>query len=145
MECKNCHSKLTDYIEGGLNIQDMQEVAAHLKKCTSCSTFVIYLRTTLDIIQEEKQIQPYPFLYSRIMARIDSESNAGILRQTFSSFRWIPAVAAGLVLLIGVLGGLGLGKVLAPDVYQDESAISGFEYLVNDMEQEPIEQFLLNL
>jgi len=145
MECKKCHSQLSDYLEGKLEKQEMQEIAAHLNVCSDCSSFAIFLKSTLDIIEEEKQIQPDAFMYSRIMAGLDSLSTEGNVKKNFLTLRWIPAVAAGLVLLIGVFGGLGLGRALAPAYHPDESEISGFAYLINDLENEPIENFLLDL
>lgn len=145
MECKKCHSQLSDYLEGKLNMQKMQAMAAHLNVCSDCHSFASFLKSTFDIIQEEKQIQPDAFMYSRIMAGIVSIPARGKVKNNFLTLRWITAVAAGLVLLIGVFGGLGLGRVLTPSEQPDESELSGFAYLINDLETEPIENFLLEL
>ncbi len=142
MECKKCHSKLMIYLEGGLEEQEQKDIARHLEACSDCHNFAEHLKTTLDIIQVEKQIKPDPFLYTRVMAKLEFGSKV-LPTRLFPSFRWIQAVAAGLVLLLGVFGGIGLGKSLIVGENQHYKAISELQSLVNDMDQEPLEQFLM--
>ncbi len=130
------------YLEGGLGEREQKEVALHLEECSDCHNFAKHLKASLDIIQVEKNIEPDPFLYTRVMAKLESEPKV-ISNRLFPSFRWIPAVAAGLVLLIGVFGGIGLGEMMIGQDVQHYDAIGELQSLVNDMSQEPLEQFLM--
>lgn len=87
-------------------------------------------RNIQGFINREKQIQPNPFLATRIMARIETP-------QVERVSRWRPVVLT-VCLLLTIVVGIGLGKSYRPtaDTY---SGIS-----INDSDIEGLAYFNLN-
>jgi len=145
MNCEKYHTELIEYLEGTLGDKKEQEVAAHLRECESCREFADFMKSALGIIMEEKRVEPDPFLYARIKSKIEPVVKQGVYSRLRHSFHWVPAVAASLVLAAGIFGGLGLGKAITGAGTETDPVFTELQYLMNDMDQEPIEQFLLGL
>ena len=79
-----------------------------------------------EFINREKQIQPNPFLSTRIMARIETS-------QVETVSRWKPVVLT-VFLLLAVVMGIGIGKSYRPasesytGVSINDSDIEGLAY-----------------
>ena len=145
MKCENYHTDLIEYLEGILGDKEEKEIAAHLRECESCREFADFMKSALGIIIEEKRVEPDPFLYARIKSRLEPYVKQGVYSRLRQSFQWVPAVAASLVLTAGIFGGLGLGKAITGAGTETDPVVTELQYLMNDMDQEPIEQFLLGL
>ncbi|MDD4822985.1 MAG: hypothetical protein PHI48_10575 [Bacteroidales bacterium] len=83
-----------------------------------------------DFINREKQIQPNPFLSTRIMARIQTP-------QAEHVSRWRPVVLT-VCLLLTIVMGIGLGKSYRPTV----DTYSGIS--INDSDIEGLAYFNMN-
>ena len=90
------------------------------------------------VIEKDKEISHNPFLYTRIMAKLESRKEpAGFLKKL------IPALTVSLILMLAITGGVFMGRLYSgsnpgySDDLQEE-----ISYL-NDIEQEPIETFFL--
>ncbi|MDD3161539.1 MAG: hypothetical protein PHX49_06395 [Bacteroidales bacterium] len=83
-------------------------------------------RNIQGFINKEKQIQPNPFLATRIMARIETP-------QVEPASRWRPVVLT-VCLVLTIVVGIGLGKSYQPtfpsytDVSINDSDIEGLAY-----------------
>jgi hypothetical protein len=108
-----------------------------------CRSFADYLRSTLSVIQIEKEIEADPFLATRIEG-ILSNSEAGLRRVSFLP-KLIPALTFSIFIVAGIAGGIGLGRVLTPAPNNQQIAAQQMSSLVNDLQQEPIESFLMGL
>lgn len=85
------------------------------------------VQKTLDFIQKDRNLPEDPWFYSRLTARMEKESE-----QTTKS-GWIGIVSlrlkpvlAVIVLLIGMTGGIALGRALSSPVISSEQTPSGF-------------------
>lgn len=142
MNCKNCRTDLIGFVRGTLPKGADILIREHLEACPDCRSFADFLRSTLDVVQVEKQISPDPFLATRI---------EGLLSQPASRVQnsWlpklIPALAFSLIIMAGVAGGIGLGSLLTPDRNNQNITAQDMSIIMDDLRQEPIESFLMGL
>jgi hypothetical protein len=143
MNCKNCRTDLIGFIQGTLTEGMEVRIREHLNGCPECRSFADYLRDTLSVIQIEKQIAPDPFLATRIEGLL-----SGSLKPSprFSFLpKLVPALIFSIFIMAGIAGGIGLGNVLTPKPDNQLIAAQGMSFLVDDLQQEPIESFLMGL
>lgn len=144
MKCKTIHKNLIYFLEGDLPEEQMQEVKAHLSRCTECAAFAEDMKKTLGVVQLEISDQASPFFYTRVKARMEREKENEIKTGSLFIREKIlqPALFVTL-LLAGVYTGIKIGSNTgtqrqAPDYTQIEVV----PYL-NEMEAEPLESFLM--
>ncbi len=143
MNCKKCRHDLIGFIRGTLEQGQEVRIREHLRVCAECRTFANYLRTTLNVIQAEKEIAPDPFLATRIEGIL---SNAALTRQRFSFMpKLIPALTFSTFILAGIAGGMVLGRLITHHSFDDQLAQNELTILIDDMQQEPIETFFMGL
>lgn len=139
MNCSEVHNDLIFFIEGSLDEKRSTEIKEHLSTCKKCSDFADYLRESLDIINEEKQVAGDSGFAERIISILDT---GGKDKKTYS-LRILKYAAAAAVIMLGVFTGINLGKVASGYNHNDGSAQSDELYYLNDLYQEPIESFFL--
>jgi len=143
MNCKNCRTDLTGFIQGTLPKGLESHIREHLDGCAECRSFADYLRVTLNIVQIEKEVTPDPFLATRIEGTL---SGSGAAPRRLSIFpKLIPALTFSIFILAGIAGGIGLGRALTPASDNQHIAAQQMSSLVDDLQQEPIESFLMGL
>jgi hypothetical protein len=85
------------------------------------------VQKTLDFIQKDRIIPDDPWFYSRLIGRIEKEAertpNLGFAGAVTLRLRLILAV---LVLMVGIAGGISLGKVISTPSSSNESTTSIF-------------------
>jgi len=64
---------LPAYCSGDLEPAERVQVEEHLKSCPACSAALADLEVTLRLIRSTPQVEPPPWLTSRIMARLQDE------------------------------------------------------------------------
>lgn len=143
MDCKIYQTDLIGFIKGNLTGEEMTRLREHLCKCPECRSFAGYLEETLGVIRIEKEIEPDPFLATRIEG-ILQRRQLQPARRSFS-LNLIPVLGFSLFILAGVFGGFGIGKLITP-VHSSEAIVtSELRMVMDDLMQEPIETFLLEL
>ena len=140
MKCKICTSYLVPYLEGSLSGKELAMMESHLDASPSCRSFATYLEDAFSLVGKNRVTEPDPFLYTRVMARIERESGeakripglAGILQPAFFS----------LLLVFSVWAGLKIGKLTTSE--PGYAAMEQSDPWFNEMRSEPIETFLMN-
>lgn len=101
MSCRETRAALHDYIEQTLSEARRHEVNAHLATCADCRQELSDLRASLALTRDLDEVEPPPFLVTRIMARVRDESaQASWFRRLFLKPLRIPAgLAAALCVL----------------------------------------------
>jgi anti-sigma factor RsiW len=142
MQCKKLHKKLIFYLEGDLPYKEAEEVKQHLAECKECTAFAGEMSKTLGVLQTEKSPEVTPFFYTRLKARLESqtEKSSQLVSHPFV-VRVLQPAFFSLLLLAGVYTGIKIGQPAetGTNYYQQEQVIP---YL-NEMETEPIEAFLM--
>jgi len=143
MNCKNCRNDLIGFIQEDLPNGLEVRIREHLNGCTECRSFADYLRATLNVIPIEREIAPDPFLATRVEGIL---SDAATTHHRFSFLpKLIPAITFSIFILAGIAGGIGLGSLLTPVPDRQDIAAQQMSFLVDDLQQEPIESFLMSL
>ena len=85
------------------------------------------VQETFDFIQKDRVIPDDPWFYSRLIARMENEAEKTFQRKLAGSviLRLRPALAM-MVVLIGIAGGVLLGRALSIPVDSPESSVSFF-------------------
>jgi hypothetical protein len=143
MNCKKHRNDLIGYLREELPEERMTEIRTHLDKCGECRSFAGYLSSTLDVIRIEREVEPDPFLATRLEGLLTPSGAAE--RASVRKPRLIPALAFTFFILAGVLGGWGLGNLLASDANAEKVAANQIRLMMDDLQQEPMETFIMGL
>ena len=139
MKHKSIHNDLIFFLEGSLSSEREQEIREHLETCSGCREFVEVLRTSLSIIEKEKNTALNPYFYQALKAKIEnratSEKSKGLIR--------ILQPAIFTVLLIA---GISFGVMMGAKVTGIQTSQNTVDemYYFNEMGDEPIESYFLN-
>ncbi len=100
MKCNEIRELLPDLAAGLLAAEP--EVSLHLRSCSGCAGELDELRKTMALLDEWQTPDPSPYFDVRLQARVREEA----AKQQHSWFAWlrrpVVAVAAAVVLVVGV-------------------------------------------
>jgi predicted anti-sigma-YlaC factor YlaD len=138
MKCRTLNNDLFLYAEGRLPQDKREYLESHLKECSGCREYLAFLRKSMIIIEKDREVEHNPFLYSRVVSKLESPDNY----QWIYIKRLIPSMAFIVLLVVGVLGGINIGRLYSgTDIYSNELK-EEIMYL-DDIKQESIETFFL--
>ncbi len=140
MNCKQIKPYIFPYAEGNLNTLQMELVVKHIETCKACSIALSIVNDSLEIINNQKELRPNPFIYTRIAQRIIYKNNHTIFIRKI-----LKPVIISLTIAVALMGGILIGKInntTSPD-YIYSSSIENYYW--NDINQEPIEVTLLDV
>ncbi len=140
MRCKDIENRFIFHIENDLSNEEKTEITGHLKDCLMCSEIYKSIQRSLLIIEEQKKLQPSPFLYTRIISKL--KANEKFETNIFFRFPIINTVVIFLILIVTAYAGYFIGNKYYPETKQ-EFANSEMT-LWNDLTQEPIENAILS-
>ena len=105
MKCEVCLELLEEYLDGEL--EDREQVAAHLITCAGCSATFATLTAEQELFaQYDREIEVPPFLWTRVAAHTVSENKPK--RNWFVSLFATPATAIAILLIAIAFGVLYL-------------------------------------
>lgn len=143
MKCKTIHKKLIFFLEEELPAKEMDLVKMHLSECSECALFAEELKKTLGVLEQEKSPKVNPFFYTRLKAKIDSLEDA---KEPF----WRPVLVNvlqpaffSILLLAGIYSGISIGKPASLEITVTALQNQEMIPLLNEMENETIEGFLM--
>jgi hypothetical protein len=110
MKCEDCLPKIEEYLDGELDKQSADGVAAHMAGCRECASYYEELKGEQMIYARyERDIDVSPALWAGVRARIREEQPTGRpgwfsqmrgrLFDSFAAPRFSPALAALIVLV----------------------------------------------
>jgi len=119
----------------------MTQVGSHLEECETCSN-IYRLQVVADkVINQEKELQPDPFLATRVMAGIDNLEGSGYKPETLFS-RVLKPVLLTASMAAAIFFGIILGNLSWPVkdsetipvelALIDDAAIESVNILLND-------------
>ncbi|MBN1159510.1 MAG: zf-HC2 domain-containing protein [Bacteroidales bacterium] len=143
MDCKTCKENLEAYLKGRLPQDLKQSITLHLKECTDCSIYYSTFLLAEKVIQKESQLEPNPFLATRVMARIEALEQVAetVEKRRLFSRIWQPVLATvsiAAAVFIGVMAGnlyqpVQLsGQIPEELVYMDDAAMESLQFLMNE-------------
>ncbi|MBE9469582.1 MAG: zf-HC2 domain-containing protein [Bacteroidetes bacterium] len=144
MKCKSIHKKLIFFIDGELSSNKNQKIEEHLSTCQECSKLYQELKSSLNVIEKEKNPKTNPYLYTRIKQRLDdineSSSKPIFAIQQIKLFQ--PALVS-FIIGLGIFIGISIGNFY-PLENNNIAESQSEQYYINDLQQEHVEYFLLN-
>ena len=145
MKCKEVNKKLLSYINNDLSNFENENIKNHLKNCKTCYEISSELHTTMNLFDDRITLQPNPFLYTRILQKLN---NSKTIQGNYSIFpvfkKVLQPVIFSLLLMFSVFLGIKLGNTYQTDQQEKNTSSLTIEYYFNDFEQEAIEVSLLN-
>ncbi len=115
MNCQLCQKEFDAYQEGMLPEGARSQVEAHLGECKECSESFQLVSLANRVMEEEKSMQPNPFLVNRIMANIEGlGQNREIVRQIPFYQKVLKPVMIGVSVAAAVFIGVLVGNFDMP-------------------------------
>ena len=139
MNCSKPYPDLIFYLEGTLDEVRIKEIESHLSECTVCSAFLISMKNSLTVIEEEKKVLSNPFFYTRLSVKLEAKSE----KKFFKLKRFIPALVAATLFAGGVITGINIAKVFSTPQYNSEVALTQERGYLDELDQEAIETYFL--
>lgn len=106
MDCRECSSEMTAFLDGELSQPRRNEVRSHIDGCRTCARELAGMREAADFVHAHyRQLEPHPAGWSRVQVQLDSSGSPprrGWLVHGF--LRWQPVAIAltGFGLTIGL-------------------------------------------
>jgi hypothetical protein len=141
--CKSISKKLIFFVEKSLPDNEMSDIARHLQKCADCRLLTDKIKSTLQIIDNEKEIKANSFLHTKIFQQIENRKvvHENSLIYIINKVRQPVFYAAFIVL--GIFAGTTISNIVIDTQYKKIAKIQEEEVYLNDFYQEPVESFLL--
>jgi predicted anti-sigma-YlaC factor YlaD len=143
MKCDKLHKDLIFFAEGSLTPERKNEINSHLSECDTCRKFVNELIYSLEIIDKEKRIETNPFLYTKVINKINNYEQSA---KTFKVFalKILRPVFVILLILFGIFSGIKLGNSYSSRYTDEDSELQIITYYLNDLQHESVETILLS-
>ena len=105
MTCKEIEDQLPGMIDGALPETEKKRIEAHLETCASCRKAFADLRTSDERVKSLEEVEPPPWLKTRVMARVREEAGQkeGFLRKFFYPLNVKVPIQALATVLIAVV------------------------------------------
>ena len=99
MKCQKMEKLIDPYLSGGLKEAERERFEAHMGECPDCLELVAQFQSLDAMLDEahEWQVEPPPYLASRIMANLPARPVSGLW-----SWRYLHPVVAALSLVLAV-------------------------------------------
>ena len=130
--------KLIFYLEGSLRSDEDQLVIEHLAHCEGCREYGEELQQSMAVLNANRFAKPGDYFYAGIRTRIEARAKSGSV-----AYKQIlqPAIII-LMLALGIRFGIWVGE-------QAKGRVPMYEQVnlvpFDDLSEEPIEEFLLNI
>jgi predicted anti-sigma-YlaC factor YlaD len=137
MNCSEVEKNLIFYLEGPLSADEVDKISSHLENCSKCTKLVYSINSSLSIIEDQKNLKPSPFLYTRIAAKLQNE----IERVPYYRKRILQPLFIACIAVFALIGGIKIGSIYKSARTAEMASITTDYW--NDMSQEPIESKIL--
>ncbi len=140
MKHKEIEKNLIFFLEESLPDQEMKTVQLHLDSCDNCRLLSDELRADMDILASTAVKEINPYFYTRLKVEMEKPLEA-------SRFRYrnlLQPALFSLLLLISIGVGVKMGGTMVNSDQVEKKNVSVF-FELDEMNNEPIEQFLLTI
>lgn len=139
MNCQVCQKVLEAYLDDRFPEMEKAGVEEHIRSCEVCAESLRIARLTHNVMEEEKSVQPDPFLVTRVMAGIEEVDTVmevvpayqRVLRPALIGISVAAAIFAGV--FAGNFYNLGNEEVKVPVEmsYMDDAALESLSVYNN--------------
>lgn len=117
--CKSVQKNAPFYIDNEITSGKREEIEEHLGACELCRNFFLTFQETYELIDKDRIIKTNPFLFTKIMAKIEARKESLI----YNVFNIKPAKIA-LVILLPLIAGIWLGSSIINNEQRKKEEIS---------------------
>ena len=128
MSCTAMQKKIKAYLDGELPAGEAAVLKSHLAECPACSREAAALSKTWELLLEIPEVQEVPDLIPATMVRILEEQENTRSRKFLRWLFPVPLSAATAALVIGLVIGIGIGRIIASN-YLDRKETDTALYL----------------
>ena len=139
MKCHKTDNDLLFYSGGSMTQDEKAVFESHLAECHDCRSRLSLLSEISIFIENEKKRVPNEFLFTRIMAGIES----GMKPRNEIRKILVPVMVASFLIMIAIMGGVSIGKGLLTNHEEMNYIIGEENRSLNDLKLESIENFFL--
>ena len=142
---KNCYSiqkEFIPYLEKSLEANQMEQIEEHLSNCSECAGFMVELKLTFQLIDDESFAEiPVSFLEG-----IENKITIQNQTKTKSRFKqyFLQVLSYAAVIALGLFSGNLIVNTIVNNNISIENSIVSDDFYLNDLNNEPIELFLIN-
>jgi predicted anti-sigma-YlaC factor YlaD len=132
---KHIKSKFLEWSEGSLSKGEMIEIEQHLSGCSDCKKYfdLMIKLVSPDTKNNLKELEPDPFLPTRIKAIVDTEKKDFSSKPVMTYLRWFfITLVSSLAIFLGIM--LGQGLYNSKQNYNSSSSIVSDYYQVYSQE-----------
>ena len=133
-------TNLIFFLEKSLSDQEMETIQLHLDGCDDCRLVYEELRADMEILSADTVNELNPYFYTRLKAKM--EKPVGVSRFSYRSL--LQPALFSLLLLVGIAVCVKMGGTMASLNHVEEKSVSVL-FELDEMNNEPIEQFLLTI
>ena len=131
MNCSEIKNKMIAYLENDLSEAGSIAFRQHLSKCDNCMHIYNKVKEQWQIIEDEKLITADAFYFTRLQQAVENIPQKKERGQYALAFRTIRNIAAILLLLISVAGGIFIGsQITGATVTSSESEYEYFSEMM---------------
>ena len=128
MNCTQCESRMSDYLESAISDADRERVDVHVCSCAACNELLVGMREVLVWAKTFPMFEPPAWLPTRILANTPRIARESWLDTLAFIWKWIIEPRTGVAVFTAalVLGWLGNLAGISPDwtaVVRDPAAI----------------------
>lgn len=136
MNCKLCQENLDAYLEGILPSDMKTQLESHIKECEACNQMYRIQVLADRVIGSEKELEPDPFLITRVMAKIGNREISGYRSVDIFTRILRPALMT-LSLAAAVFLGIMIGNLSLP--YNNTRIIPAELAMIDDASLESVD------
>ncbi len=105
MNCLSVRNHLFSFHENRLSEEENYALAEHLKSCSDCLAISVGAKSMDELIRQKKSEQPNPFIHTRTIQRIESETGRSAAWYMPVKNRILNPIMFSVLLLIGIGSG----------------------------------------
>ncbi len=121
MNCELCKKELDISLEGKLPEGISNQVEEHLKSCQECAVSYRSMIVANKVMDEEKAIEPNPFLVTRVMAEIEELEQKHEIRQRVPVYQKVlKPFLISVSIAAAVFAGVMTGNIYKPVEHSNE-------------------------
>ncbi|MDX9928719.1 MAG: zf-HC2 domain-containing protein [Bacteroidales bacterium] len=141
MNCREINRYLFSYAEGQLSDEESIAVEKHLEACSECKGIVDEIRLFLAFVDEDKRVEENPFFFTRVESRLLKP----VAGRSLAPSRLIPAFAALLFFIGGILAGVNIGKLYGTGDDGNDMIVNVTRPFLDELSQEPLESWFIDI
>ena len=140
--CETIQNDFIPYLEKDLAKEAGRKIEEHLANCSECAGFMAELQLSFQMIENDKFVEVPDLFFEGIENKITDRQRLD--KKPRIGHYLLQSLSYAAVIAIGLFAGNMIVDVVTQRNIPAAQTISSIDLYWNDLEQEPIESFLIN-